>query len=122
MNIAKDTLDAQVPNLILQPLVENAIRHGIEPCSKPGRIELNAHCTADRLTLEVADNGAGLRDQGMTEEGVGLSNTRARLRHLYGEAHRFELRQGPEGGLAVQLIIPLRMGNPAHENSNLDRG
>ncbi len=108
MKISDDTLDAQVPNLILQPLVENAIRHGIEPWSKPGRIELGARRAEDKLTLEISDNGAGLRDDELAEEGVGLSNTRARLRELYGEAHRFELRRGPEGGLLAQLVIPLR--------------
>ena len=58
LEIAPDTLEAQVPNLILQPLVENAIRHGIEPHARPGRIELRARRQADRLTLEVSDNGA----------------------------------------------------------------
>jgi two-component system, LytTR family, sensor kinase len=120
--IAAETLDAQVPNLILQPLVENAIRHGIEPWSKPGCIELGAHRTDNRLTLAVADNGAGLRDNRPTEEGVGLSNTRARLRELYGEAHRFELRRSAEGGLLAELTIPFRIDKGDHENSNLDRG
>ena len=121
-DIATDTLDAQVPNLILQPLVENAIRHGIEPWAKPGRIELGARRTADRLTLEVSDNGAGLRDLEPAEEGVGLSNTRARLRELYGEAHCFELRRGPEGGLLARLTIPFRVENTPHENSNANCG
>jgi two-component system, LytTR family, sensor kinase len=120
--IPPDTLDAQVPNLILQPLVENAIRHGIEPWSKPGRIELGAHRTGDRLTLEVSDNGAGLCSSEPVTEGVGLSNTRARLHGLYGEAHRFELRRGPEGGLLARLTIPLRLEHTQHENSNVDCG
>jgi two-component system LytT family sensor kinase len=122
MDIASDAWEAQVPNLILQPLVENAIRHGIEPCSKPGRIQLNAYRQADRLRLEVGDNGAGLRNLEPVEEGVGLSNTRARLRHLYGEAHHFELVQGREGGLMARLTIPLRVGIEEHESSHVDRG
>jgi two-component system, LytTR family, sensor kinase len=122
MNVASDTLEAHVPNLILQPLVENAIRHGIEPCSKPGRIELQARRDADMLILEVSDNGPGLREHGQTEEGVGLSNTRARLHHLYGEAHRFELHRGPEGGLLAQMTIPFHQENQDHENANPDRG
>jgi two-component sensor histidine kinase len=108
MDIAPDTLDAQVPNLILQPLVENAIRHGIEPRSKPGCIEMRAHRENGALALEVWDNGAGLPECQAIEEGVGLSNTRARLRELYGEAHRFELRPSPTGGLLVHLTIPFR--------------
>jgi len=107
--IEANILDAQVPNLILQPLVENAIRHGIEPWSKPGCIELKALRNDNRLILSVADNGAGLLDHKPDEEGVGLSNTRARLRELYGKEHHFELRRGPDGGLLVQLTIPFRV-------------
>ena len=111
-DIAPDTLDARVPNLILQPLVENAIRHGIEPHAKPGRVELRAQRDADMLVLEVCDTGAGLGGNGPAEEGVGLSNTRARLRTLYGEAHRFELRDAPGGGWRVWLTIPFRKEDP----------
>ena len=107
-DVALDTLDARVPNLILQPLVENAIRHGIEPHAKPGYIELRARRVNSVLTLDVSDNGDGLRRAGSVSEGVGLSNTRARLRTLYGEAHRFELGNGPEGGVRVRLTIPFR--------------
>jgi signal transduction histidine kinase len=108
LDIAPDTLDAQVPNLILQPLVENAIRHGIEPRSKPGCIELRAHRQESELSLEVRDNGVGLPDGEIVDEGVGLSNTRARLRELYGDGHRFELRRGPTGGLSVHFTVPFR--------------
>jgi signal transduction histidine kinase len=110
-DIAPDTLDARVPNLILQPLVENAIRHGIEPHAKPGRVELRAKREAGTLVLEVCDNGAGLRKDVPSEERVGLSNTRARLRTLHGEAHGFELRDAPGGGLLVRLVIPFRKEN-----------
>jgi signal transduction histidine kinase len=108
MDIAPETLEAQVPNLILQPLVENAIRHGIEPRSKSGCIQLRAQRQDGALTLEVSDNGAGLPKDLPLEEGVGLSNTRARLRELYGEAHQFELRPGAKGGLVVLLTIPFK--------------
>ncbi len=108
MNIAPDTLDAQVPNLILQPLVENAIRHGIEPRARPGCIELQAHRQDGNLALRVSDDGAGLEENGRIKEGVGLSNTRARLRELYGPAHRFELLRGQQGGVRVELSIPFR--------------
>jgi sensor histidine kinase YesM len=111
-----------VPNLILQPLVENAIRHGIEPRARPGRIELHARRQADTLTLEVRDNGNGISTNKPAREGVGLSNTRARLRELYGQAHRFELGGQPEGGLCVEMTIPYRTENEINENSNPDRG
>jgi two-component system LytT family sensor kinase len=107
-DIAQDTWDAQVPNLILQPLVENAIRHGIEPHAKAGRIELRAQRVDGVLTLEVCDNGLGLEKNGAVQEGVGLSNTRARLRTLHGQAHSFELYNLPAGGLRVRLSIPFR--------------
>ena len=106
LEIAPETLDALVPNLLLQPLVENAIRHGIEPRAKPGRIELRSRCENGQLKLEVRDNGVGLSPDRKLEEGVGLSNTRARLKQLYGDRHRFALSEGPDGGLAVCLELP----------------
>ena len=114
MDVAPDTLDALVPNLILQPLVENAIRHGIEPHAKPGRIELRAQRENGALNLDVSDNGGGLPAGKQTVEGVGLSNTRARLLALYGDAHSFELRPAPGTGLSVHLTIPIRLQNQNH--------
>jgi signal transduction histidine kinase len=106
MDVASDTLEAQVPNLILQPLVENAIRHGIEPRAKPGLIELQARRLEDALTLVVADDGAGLKENGTIHEGIGLSNTRARLRELYGASQRCDLVRGEQGGVRVEIKIP----------------
>jgi signal transduction histidine kinase len=106
LEIAPETLDALVPNLLLQPLVENAIRHGIEPRAKPGRIELRSRCENGQLKLEVRDNGVGLSPDRKLEEGVGLSNTRARLKQLYGDRHRFALSEEPGGGLVVCLELP----------------
>jgi LytS/YehU family sensor histidine kinase len=121
MEIAPETLDAQVPNLILQPLVENAIRHGIEPHAKPGRIELRAQRQDGALALEVRDSGTGMRGGAPASEGVGLSNTRARLRELYGGAHQFELQSADDGGLRVRLSIPFRREAGSHENSDAHR-
>ena len=110
LDVAPDTLDAQVPNLILQPLVENAIRHGIEPRARPGLIELQARRVNGALALVVSDNGAGLGENGAIKEGIGLSNTRARLQELYGAAQRFELVRGEQGGGRVEISIPLTSG------------
>ena len=108
VDVAVEAFDARVPNLILQPLVENAVRHGIEPHAKPGRIELRARRAVDTLVLEVSDNGKGLPASRLAAEGVGLSNTRARLQTLYGEAHGFELLDAPGGGLLARLTIPFQ--------------
>jgi sensor histidine kinase YesM len=110
MEIEPDTLDARVPNLILQPLVENAIRHGIAPRSAPGWIEIRAARDGETLQLQVRDNGPGLPPIGQPtlKEGVGLANTRARLEQLYGAAQNFELSNREEGGLLVSLTLPFR--------------
>jgi len=122
LDVMPETLEARVPNLILQPLVENAIRHGIEPHARPGCIRLRAHREANHLALEVSDNGAGLSNQYPHREGVGLSNTRERLRALYGGAQRFDLSSAPEGGLRVQLTIPFHTENHDDENPNANCG
>ena len=108
MTIDPATLDAQVPSLILQPLVENAIRHGIAPRAGAGRVEILARCDHRRLHLEVRDDGCGLppAEHGRPQEGPGLANTRARLRQLYGAAQRFELAPAPGGGAVASLEIP----------------
>jgi len=98
--------DALVPGLILQPLVENAVRHGLAERGVAGRIELEAVARGDRLQLCVRDNGRGLDREAI--DGVGLSNTRARLQLLYGAAHDFSLRTLPEGGVEARLVLPLR--------------
>jgi two-component system, LytTR family, sensor kinase len=110
MQIDPETLDARVPNLILQPLVENAIKHGISTRSRAGLVEIRASRENGTLQLRVRDDGRGLpvgQDANL-REGVGLTNTRARLRQLYGAAHRVELTNAPEGGLVVYLSIPFR--------------
>jgi two-component system, LytTR family, sensor kinase len=112
MEIAPDALDAHVPHLMLQPLVENAVRHGIAPRIEPGRVEISAsRGAADGLLhLEIRDDGPGMeRERGTrTRKGVGLTNIQARLEQLYGGAHRFEVENCPEGGLAVRISLPFR--------------
>jgi two-component system LytT family sensor kinase len=110
LDVTPDALEAYVPNLLLQPLVENAIRHGVAPCTGPGRVEIWARREADRLHVEVRDTGPGLPGDGETADGVGVSNTRARLRHLYGPEHVFTLAPGHNGGLVVSVAIPFHHG------------
>lgn len=109
MEIAPEALDVCVPNLILQPLVENAIRHGIGPRVGGGRLHIVARRTGNRLWLMVRDNGPGLPKAKLDafNRGVGLSNTRSRLQHLYPDAHRFEFHEPSDGGLAVTIEIPV---------------
>jgi hypothetical protein len=105
--------DALVPRLILQPLVENAIRHGITRRISPGRVEVKAWEDQGRLHLIVRDDGVGLRSDAPVREGVGLSITRARLRQLYGSDQRFALTPAPEGGAVCLLSFPLRLAEAA---------
>jgi two-component system LytT family sensor kinase len=108
-DVEAETLHALVPNLLLQPLVENAIKHGIGPRPTPGQIAVRARINGAMLELDVQDNGVGLSAARLTDfnRGVGLSNTRSRLDHLYGSLHRFEFRQPAEGGLLVCIAIPM---------------
>jgi two-component system, LytTR family, sensor kinase len=100
-------LDTLVPTLLLQPLVENAIRHGIEKRTDGGRIWIEGAETGGTLTLRVRDNGpSGAADT--AETGVGLGNTRARLQQLYGSAHRFALEPAEGGGMVAEVQLPIR--------------
>ena len=106
--IAPEVLEAQVPNLILQPLVENAIKHGVEPLLVPGRIAIRAvESSPGRLRLEVQDNGKGLDPDRSPGLGVGTSNTLARLNQLYGSGAQFRLEAVPEGGVQAVVEMPL---------------
>jgi sensor histidine kinase YesM len=118
--VEPESLDACVPNMILQPLVENAIRHGIAPRATGGRIEIHAQRENSMLRLSVRDTGLGLREseQRGSENGIGLANTRARLRYLYGESHQFELSETPEGGLTVSMTIPFRESTATDEDED----
>jgi len=108
-----DARRALVPFFILQPLVENAVHHGVSSRAGPAAIEIDATRSGDRLWLAVSDDGPGadVSDAGL---GIGLANTRARLAELYGDRHTLEIERPPSGGYRVRVTIPYReRGNGA---------
>ena len=110
-DVPEELLECPVPTLILQPLVENAIRHGTCPLASPGTVRISAWRRGGALVLRVADNGAGLRAPGQGGgAGVGLRNLRSRLRHLYGERGVLELKPGPAGGVEATVVLPCHGG------------
>jgi signal transduction histidine kinase len=109
-NIDPVALDSLVPSLLLQPLVENAIKHGIAKKAGPGHIEISAKNLHGKLWIEVRDDGAGLSESGLAalQKGIGVSTTRARLQHQFGADFRFEFHR-QEPGLAVVIAVPWRI-------------
>lgn len=112
MDIDPELLDAQVPNLILQPLVENALRYGIAPRAAAGLLEIRARRHGDTLELSVRDDGPGLpAGWSMAAAGVGLGNTRARLEQLYGPHQSLEVTAAAGGGTLARLTLPYHSGS-----------
>lgn len=105
---------ALVPSLLLQPLVENAIRHGISPRAGAGSVEVTACRVGDKLSITIIDDGVGVRARQSRERsrgtGLGLSNTATRLNHLYGDDHTLETGPRGKGGYAVRITIPFNLG------------
>ena len=117
--VEPDALEALVPTLILQPLAENAIKHGISPLESRGRITLSARVRARRLYISIEDNGAGLAGSsgdgaGGVSPGIGLQNTRMRLASLYRDEHSLTLENSPEGGAIVHLTLPFHTQSDLH--------
>jgi two-component system, LytTR family, sensor kinase len=122
LEISDDTLNARVPGMILQPLVENAVTHGIGR-SGTGYITVRSRRQGEQLVIEVEDNGWGLviADPHRSGEGIGINNTRARLRYLYGELAGLELHSRPGEGLTACLNIPFHEAFAFDENPYPDR-
>jgi LytS/YehU family sensor histidine kinase len=100
---------AMIPHFLLQPLVENAVKHGIAPTSRPGMIEVKAWATRDRLRVRVSDNGPGMATLGNgSHKGIGLPNVSARLEHRYESDYTLEFKTGNPTGLVVELNLPLQ--------------
>lgn len=108
VNAAPETLDALVPSMILQPLVENALRHGIAKRAKGGVLEVRASRKNGTLEIAVEDNGSRAASA-ESKEGIGLSNTRARLQQMYGGDQFFELRTNNQGGTTAVVSLPFHV-------------
>jgi two-component system LytT family sensor kinase len=105
--IAENTLCGLVPTMILQPLVENAIKHGVNAQRGAGCVNIRAERAGSDLIVEVQDSGPGFSGM-VPKRGIGLANTKARLEQLYGAAHRLEYGPAPQGGASVRIVIPFR--------------
>jgi len=107
-NISPETMTAKVPNLILQPLVENAIKHGVSEITSSCKIEIDAVRENGFLKIAIKDDGKGLEDDPelLTKKGIGITNTQNRLNMLYGKDYKFDLNNNTSGGTTVTLTIP----------------
>jgi len=122
-DIAPETRRLLVPRLVLQPLVENAITHGLSRLERPGSVRVETRRDGGRLVLRVVDDGEGLETGELTREGVGIGNTRARLEQLYGVDHRFGIANLHGGGCEVRIEIPAgtEERTPANERMEDER-
>jgi signal transduction histidine kinase len=113
-SIDAGALDALVPNLLLQPLVENAVTHGLAPRREGGTLAIEAECRGSRLLVRVGDDGVGMTAGALdaVNQGVGLTNTRARLARLYGDEARLAFDSRPGRGVVVTIELPFRPAAP----------
>ena len=117
-DVQPEALDALIPTLLLQPLVENAIKHGVAKKAGAGHIDITARRDHDKLWMEVRDDGLGLSDSALNalQKGIGVSTTRARLQHQFGADYRFEFHRQPQG-VAVVVALPWRTQGAAPESA-----
>lgn len=106
--IDDEVQDALVPSMLLQPLVENALQHGIERRPGPGRVTIAAHRHVQSLRVRIEDTGPGVAPEHARRDGIGLTNTRLRLAELYGDAQSLAIGNIPEGGAFVEVVLPFR--------------
>jgi LytS/YehU family sensor histidine kinase len=125
-HVEPEAANACLPSMLLQPLVENAVKYAVSPQEEGASISLTAQLVGRRLRVAVSDSGPGLREGGggtsvppslagvgrTVSTGVGLANIRERLSQAYGEDHRFEIRNPPEGGFTVIIEIPYEAATP----------
>jgi len=117
-DVEAGTERALIPSFLLQPLVENAVIHGLRGAAQAGTIVMQARHEGDRMVLTVADNGRGLPEnwRGGLKVGVGLSSTQDRLARMYPEEHEFQIRKLAEGGTEVRIAIPYRQKDECEES------
>jgi two-component system LytT family sensor kinase len=113
-DIAVKSEAALVPSLLLQPLVENAILHGLQGIESTGLVAIRSGISSDSLIITVTDNGSGLPVENPSEMelGIGLASTCERLQKMYAQRHSFSIRSLPEGGTQVEVVLPLRFATP----------
>jgi two-component system LytT family sensor kinase len=109
VEIEPAAMDARIPNLLLQPLVENAIIHGVAAKSGPGHVQVKGRIEGENLHLQVCDDGPGLSAGKATRQGIGLANTRERIAKIYGARGRITLKSDPGCGVAVEIVLPRRV-------------
>jgi two-component system, LytTR family, sensor kinase len=115
--VTPDAMDAMVPAMLLQPLVENSVRHGILPRAVGGKVTVSARTVAETLLLHVDDDGPGMQKSASPSSGLGLSNTATRLAVLYGGHAEFAIGRSEMGGVGVKIRLPLRMGADVQRDS-----
>jgi len=114
-----ELLDAAVPHMGLQPIVENAVRHGIGRSASAGTIRISASRMNDVLKVEVRDDGPGLPAGNLSDgHGIGLVNTRARLHQLYGDSAQLTLENGANGGAVATMILPYQIADTPKEEQH----
>ncbi len=118
VNAAPETLDCNVPCLLLQPIVENAVRHGISRLDRPGSVEVRAARVGAELSISILDDGPGISTESTWREGIGLANTRARLEKHYGAMQSLRYTNRNEGGLMVEIRLPLRVHKAGDGNGD----
>ena len=119
LDIKPGTERALIPSLLLQPLAENAIRHGLRNEREMGLISIRARREDDRLLLTVSDNGVGIPTEHLAdlEMGIGLGSTCERLERMYPDRHEFSIRALPEGGTEVLIALPLKIAEAPREKA-----
>lgn len=125
VDLPVDTYDALVPNMLLQPLVENAVRHGVAPHAGRGRVEIRAQRSGAQLGIVISDTGKGIDTNAKPNEsgraGVGLRTTRERLEKLYGAAQELALVNMPGGGFETRVLLPFRRRQESPDEDSLSR-
>ena len=117
--IDEEALPGSVPNLLLQPLLENAVKHGVTKRNATGRIQINGRRINDKLCLEVTDNGAGLSDNYSSADwGLGLANTAERLTKLYGTDGTLDILENTDGGVTAKICVPWRIDGPGPRDNS----